>query len=245
MTSVSPAIPAYLPRADKADDRLYPARHHSRYAVATRLRQAVERATREYIATLQSPTLLDFGCGDQPYRPVIAPHVARYLGVDLPGNARADFAINPDGSTTAPARIADAVLSTQVLEHVADPAQYLAEAHRLLKPGGRLILSTHGLWLYHPDPTDYWRWTGPGLRRHVEGAGFTTLSLTGVLGLLPAALQLAQDALMRRLLPKRARRLVGPPLALLTQTPFLWLDALHTDAQRADESAVFLIVAQK
>ena len=53
----------------------------------------------------------------------------------------------------------DAVLSTQVLEHVADPGALPAERFRVLRPGGRLLLSTHGIFVYHPDPDDYWRWT--------------------------------------------------------------------------------------
>ncbi len=86
------------------------------------------------------------------------------MGIDLPGNAEADFVLREDGTTSTPDQFAEIVLSTQVLEHVGDPVAYLREAFRMLKPGGLLMLSTHGLWLYHADPSDYWRldWAGIG-----------------------------------------------------------------------------------
>jgi SAM-dependent methyltransferase len=88
---------------------------------------------------------------------------------------------------------ADVVVSTQVLEHVPDPRAYLLECRRILKPGGMLILTTHGYWEYHPQPTDLWRWTGPGLRKLVEASGFRVLDCTGLLGLASSGLHLFQD----------------------------------------------------
>ena len=69
----------------------------------------------------------------------------------------------------------DLVVCTQVLEHLPKPGEALAEIHRVLRPGGSALISTHGVFLYHPDPPegdgDYWRWTHSGLRRAVGEAG--------------------------------------------------------------------------
>ena len=35
----------------------------------------------------------------------------------------------------------------------------------MTRPGGRVLLSTHGAMVYHPNPVDLWRWTGAGLER--------------------------------------------------------------------------------
>jgi SAM-dependent methyltransferase len=87
----------------------------------------------------------------------------------------------------------DAVLSTQVLEHVEDPDLYLGEAFRVLRPGGSIVLSTHGIMYYHRDPEDYWRWTMPGLVRLLERHGFVVEERRGVLGLVATGLQHVQD----------------------------------------------------
>lgn len=58
---------------------------------------------------------------------------------------------------------ADAVVCTEILEHVLSPETVLAEAHRLLQPGGQLILSMPFLCPVHADPHDYQRYTGTKL----------------------------------------------------------------------------------
>lgn len=50
----------------------------------------------------------------------------------------------------------DAILCTEVLEHVPQPMDVLAEFARLLKPGGKLLLTTPlGCWL-HMEPYHYY-----------------------------------------------------------------------------------------
>jgi SAM-dependent methyltransferase len=65
----------------------------------------------------------------------------------------------------------DLVLCTQVLEHANDPDQVVRELRRVVKPGGRVLASTHGVQVYHPDPVDLRRWTHEGLRRLFEENG--------------------------------------------------------------------------
>jgi SAM-dependent methyltransferase len=183
--------------------------------------------------------VLDFGCADRPYRGLLPPSV-RYVGADLPGNPDADVQIRADGTLPLPDASFDAVLSTQVLEHVAHPERYLAECHRLLRPGGRLLLSTHGFMVYHPDPVDYWRWTGAGLCLQVERAGLRVLSLTGVMGLAATGLQLFQDALYGRV-PGRLRK----PFTALMQALIALFDRYDSGPSRALNALVFAVVAEK
>ena len=76
-------------------------------------------------------TVLDYGCADVPYRHLF-PADARYLAADLPGNPQATVEIRADGTVPVDDASVDVVLSTQVLEHVADPAVYLRECARVL-----------------------------------------------------------------------------------------------------------------
>jgi len=80
-------------------------------------------------------------------------------------------------------------VSFQVLEHVPVPHDYLKEATRVLKPGGRVFLTTHGPWPYHPTPTHYHRWTKAGLVFELERAGFQIQLVTHILNEYSAAIQ--------------------------------------------------------
>ncbi len=58
----------------------------------------------------------------------------------------------------------EVVLCTEVLEHVKDPKKVISELGRVLKPGGRVILTTRFVYPLHDTPHDYWRFTKYGLR---------------------------------------------------------------------------------
>ena len=207
------------------------------------IRRAMDRGVRRMLAEHLGPgasgrRLVDFGCGDQRYRGALLEHVETVVGYDLPGNAAADAELDEAGRVGLPDGWADVVWSTQVLEHVPDPAAYLAEAVRLLRPGGRLLLSTHGHWKYHPHPTDRWRWTSEGLRAEVERAGLEVRDLRGVLGLGAAGALLLQDAVVGRL-PRRLRYAV----ASVGQGVCALADGLHDQAARDRDAAVYLVCA--
>lgn len=124
------------------------------------------------IKTLRPSTIsriIDYGCGGSPYRPLFSDCI--YHRADLVGGTDLDFEYGPDAKLPSNASGYDCILSTQVLEHVKDPKSYLDECYRVLRPGGHLILTTHGLFEDHPCPKDYWRWTAEGLNHLVENAG--------------------------------------------------------------------------
>src|SRR5262249_21062711 len=113
--------------------------------------------------------VLDYGCGGSPYRTLFGK--CTYHRADLAGGHNLDFEYGPNGLLPAALGGYDCVLSTQVLEHVEDPGVYFNECRRVLRPGGRLVLTTHGSYEDHACPYDYWRWTAFGLQQIVERAG--------------------------------------------------------------------------
>ncbi|HEY4529478.1 MAG TPA: methyltransferase domain-containing protein [Luteimonas sp.] len=98
--------------------------------------------------------VLDLGCGSGYGTHRIAGHAAEVHGVDVAADAVAfaDARYRKSNlhfrQVAAGARLPfedgsfDVVLSFQVIEHVEDPAGYLGEAHRVLAPGGSLVLIT-------------------------------------------------------------------------------------------------------
>jgi SAM-dependent methyltransferase len=122
-------------------------------------------------ATADQLSILDFGCGGSPYRSLF-PN-ADYRRADFEEMSDLDYAIGNDSRVDERDEIFDLILSTQVAEHVSSPSGYFAECYRLLKPGGRLICTTHGTYPDHGCPYDFQRWTADGLRRDLELAGFT------------------------------------------------------------------------
>ena len=183
------------------------------------------------------PRILDYGCADVPYRHFF-PAAAEFVAADLPGNPHATLELRPD--TTVPVEDAtfDALISTQVLEHVADPALYLSECFRVLRPGGRMLLSTHGVFVYHPDPVDYWRWTCAGLRKVVEAAALEVVRFEGMIGLAATGLQLVQDATYYHL-PRPLRH----AFALVMQGLVTLADRLQRQASRDLNAQVYGLVA--
>lgn len=57
------------------------------------------------------------------------------------------------------------VLCMSVLEHLEEPKKAITEMHRVLKPGGRIIMSVPFLFPIHEAPDDYWRFTKYGLQK--------------------------------------------------------------------------------
>jgi SAM-dependent methyltransferase len=122
------------------------------------------------LTTYVSGRVLDYGCGGSPYRSLFK--YDAYVRADVGGMTDLDHIIVPGLPLGAPDASFDGILSTQVLEHVADPQQYLADCYRMLQSNGTLLLSTHGTFPDHSVPWDFQRWTTNGLRRDIEAAGF-------------------------------------------------------------------------
>lgn len=227
-------------RSARGSRRFFPSRFDSRYCILTALRQQLESIVAAHFSTISDAVIVDFGSGNAPYRELFTRSVRHYLCIDAPSNASADFHFSASGTSPLPSAYADIVVSTQVLEHVQDPALYLAECYRMLKPGGRLVLSTHGYWPYHGHPDDFWRWTGTGLRKQLEDSQFLVVEVRGLLGLAATAIQLLQDALLARL-PSR----LHPPLAAVFQLVIQGVDRLSSSSLQRNDACVFIAVAAK
>lgn len=187
---------------------------------------------------------VDLGAGEAPYRPLFEARGFSYLACDI--DERAQVRIEPGRPVPLPDGHAQALLSFQVLEHVWDLDHYLGEARRLLADDGRLLLSTHGTWLYHPHPTDFRRWTRTGLEAELRARGFEPERVHALVGPLAWTTQFRAIGMAQLL---RRVPLLGAPLAALVASIFhlrmLIEDAITPREWINTNAAVYLVVARK
>jgi SAM-dependent methyltransferase len=208
-----------------------------------RLAVAVRSAIGLVSHALQGGTVVDLGAGDAPYRELFPAPMWSYRCCDLTDS---EVIIEPGKPVPLPDSSAALVVSFQVLEHVWDLDWYLGEARRLLSDDGRLILSTHGVWLFHPHPQDFRRWTRPGLEREMTERGFIIEAVLPVVGPLAWTTQFRTLGIVQLL---RRIPLVGSPLAALTSA-FMTLRMMIEDAVTpaqwiADNAATYVLVARR
>ncbi|HEX7052600.1 MAG TPA: class I SAM-dependent methyltransferase [Burkholderiales bacterium] len=224
----------------RANPRLWDLGWH----VMRRQAEAIRALLAHSSLALSGAAVLDFGCGERPYERWFAEAGARYSGADI--DAAHEVAIRPDGTLAAADASFDLVASFQVLEHVWDLATYLGEARRVLKPGGHLLLSTHGTWFYHPHPGDYRRWTGEGLRREVAAHGFSLVEMRPVVGPLAWTSILRSFGLAYAL---RRLPLAGGALCAAATVAYnlrAWLeDAITPEQVRADNACVYVTLFRR
>jgi 2-polyprenyl-6-hydroxyphenyl methylase/3-demethylubiquinone-9 3-methyltransferase len=100
--------------------------------------------------------VLDVGCGAGRFLAALTDAGADAVGVEVAGAAlerarrnapEAELAlVEPDGSLPLPHHSVDVAWCSEVLEHVADAGALLHEVRRVLRPGGRLLVTVpfHG-----------------------------------------------------------------------------------------------------
>ena len=120
--------------------------------------------------------LLDVGCESKPYRELF-PNAIEYVGLDYDSesnrnNKMVDIFYESGGKFPLEDGSFDNAISTEVLEHVFEPDKFISEIHRVLKPGGKLLLTTPLLWEEHFEPVDYGRYSSYGLKYLMEKHGF-------------------------------------------------------------------------
>ena len=125
---------------------------------------------------LPKSKVLDAGAGPCPYKSFFTHAVYEATDYSNPHNML-DFTCSLD-NIPKPPNFYEAVLSTEVLEHVEYPQKVMNEMHRILKKGGNLFLTTPQGWMIHQAPHNYFYFTKYGLKSLLKNAGFKKFKIT-------------------------------------------------------------------
>ena len=199
--------------------------------LVSRLRRLLDLQAASIWRDLKSPLgdatgiILDVGAGAQPYRPLIN-REATYRAIDS-ADVRERFGYDMPGTVYFPGddwpvadRTIDLLLATETLEHVPDPDAFLAQACRVLREDGKLVLTVPFSARWHYIPYDYWRFTPSALRMLLERNGFRDVLVLARGNELTVACAKVMALMLPFLLPQGEgvpllRRLFGVALAPL------------------------------
>ena len=205
-------------------------------------------AALEHVRMHARGELLDIGCGSKPFAPVFAGRVTRYWGSDL-ASSRYLGQEHPDAFATAeqqPFRAGtfDTVLGLSMLTYLPEPGRMVAEAYRVLKPGGMLILEFTQMVPLHDEPWDFFRFTRFGAEHLLRQAGFEPVEYVPVGGLW-SRVGLTMIAGLNRLNRGPTRVLTEVPVRFLYVVLQLWFELLDRVFFDPREVLAHIVVARK
>lgn len=137
--------------------------------------------------------MMDFGCGLKPYKGLFS--VDEYIGVDYKAEGetyeQGQVDVFYDGKTIPfPDDHFDSIFSSEVFEHVFNLPEILQELRRVLKPGGRILVTCPFAFGEHEIPSDYARYTSFAMRHMFESNGFVVREYHKTGGTIEAITQL-------------------------------------------------------
>jgi len=135
---------------------------------------------------------LDVGCGTKPYEKYF--NSTEYIGLEVENTInkdekKVDIFYKGD-KIPFPDKEFDSVITSQVLEHVFNPQQFLSEINRVIKPKSKLLLTVPFIWDEHEQPFDYGRYSSFGLKDLLEKNGFLIIKHIKSLNNIAAVFQM-------------------------------------------------------
>lgn len=141
------------------------------------IKKNLYRKIKQYAPMLKG-RLMDFGCGQKPYEHLF--EVSSYVGVDFKGEGETYSQEKVDVFYDGKAlpfedNYFDSIFSSEVFEHVFNLPEILLELKRVLKPGGKILVTCPFAYGEHEIPTDYARYTSFAMKYMFESNGFRIL----------------------------------------------------------------------
>lgn len=149
-------------------------------AISSRLvADAVADCFARFIPEHCSGLLLDLGCGKAPFYGTYKDYITDVVCVDwvnsFHGLSYIDISCDLSKPLPLPDQHFDTIILSDVLEHIPEPKNLWLEMARVIKPGGKLLISVPFYYWLHEEPHDYYRYTEHALRRFATLSGFDIL----------------------------------------------------------------------
>ena len=117
--------------------------------------------------------VIDLGGGFKPsYERFWQIRPEKLIRVDISKNVQPDILADLNGPLPFADNFADAIFLFSVIYILKDPGKTLLEINRILKPGGRLFLTSPFIFNEAKEPVDYWRFTSEGLEKLLKESNF-------------------------------------------------------------------------
>jgi SAM-dependent methyltransferase len=164
--------------------------------------------------------LLDIGCGHKPYRDLF--NVLEYIGIDIENEAHdqtsdAVDVIFDGRKIPFDDQSFDSVFSSEVFEHVFHLEELIQESNRILKVGGKILITLPFVWIEHEKPNDFARYTTFGIINLLERNGFIIEHSEKSSTYIEAIFQMIAAYIYQTIIPKNST--FNWPLTVLLISP--------------------------
>jgi SAM-dependent methyltransferase len=190
-------------------------------------------------------SLADMGCGNVPFYMLYSDLVQEITCIDWPNtlhtNQHLDLECDLNQPLPLPDNRFDTIILSEVLEHIAEPVLLWTELTRILKPGGKMLVSVPFLYKIHEAPHDYFRYTEFSLKKFASQNKLRVVELKSFGGLPLVLADLYAKMLVK--IP-----LLGNTLASVVQSVCLWFvttrwgNQLSANTGKAYPLGYFMIV---
>ncbi len=124
----------------------------------------------------EDTNVLDLGAGPVQFRKIFN-KFDNYVALDFYPYELVDVVTDINKNLPFKDSSFDVVVLSNVLEHVPEPGLIISECHRVLRPGGKIVLTIPFLMRIHQAPYDYNRFTSYKLELLLKEAGFNSISI--------------------------------------------------------------------
>ena len=130
------------------------------------------------LSEIEGKKVLDLGSSEGRLHQFLVKSLrTKPIGIDIVKGPNTDVIADLDKKIPFSPSSIDTIVAGEVIEHLKEPYHFLRECHRVLKPGGKLILTTpnaRGLQfiLGYDYSFHFYCWTMPFFKRLITSSGF-------------------------------------------------------------------------